>query len=51
MRSTGVETWTVTPVAFQIGSNAFFSFDVEAVSTTSTVKWIGIIDITKVSTD
>ena len=47
----GVETWTVTPVAFQIGSNAFFSFDVEAVSTTSTVKWIGIIDITKVSTD
>ena len=47
----GVETWTVTPVAFQIGSNAFFSFDVEAVSTVSTVKWIGIIDITKVSTD
>jgi hypothetical protein len=47
----GVETWTVTPVAFQIGSNAFFSFDVEAVSTTSTVKWIGIIDITRVSTD
>ena len=47
----GVESWTVTPVAFQIGSNAFFSFDVEAVSTVSTVKWIGIIDITKVSTD
>ena len=47
----GVETWTITPVAFQIGGGAYFSFDVEAVSTTSTVKWIGIIDITRVSTD
>ena len=46
----GIESWSISPVAFQIGSNAYFSFDVESVSTTSTVKWIGIIDITKVTT-
>ncbi len=46
----GIETWTISPVAFQIGSNAYFSFDVESVSSSSTVKWIGIIDITKVTT-
>ncbi len=46
----GIESWSISPVAFQIGSNAYLSFDVESVSTSSTVKWIGIIDITKVTT-
>ena len=46
----GTETWSVTPVAFQIGGNAYFSFDVATVTTVSTVKWVGIIEVTKVAT-
>ena len=46
----GTETWSVTPVAFQIGGGAYFSFDVSTVTTVSTVKWVGIIEVTKVAT-
>tara|TARA_B100002019_G_C20974731_1_gene452907 strand:+ start:69 stop:602 length:534 start_codon:yes stop_codon:yes gene_type:complete len=43
------EEWSVTADAFQIGSAPFFSFEVESVTTSSTVTWIGIVDITVVS--
>ena len=45
----GQELWKVTPDAFLIGSVPYFTFEVESVTTNSTVKWIGIIDITLVS--
>ena len=45
----GQETWSVTPDPFQIGGAPFFTFEVESVSSTSTVKWIGILEITVVS--
>ena len=45
----GQEVWNVTPDAFQIGSDPFFTFEVKSVTTNSTVKWIGILDITVVS--
>jgi len=45
----GQETWSVTPDAIQIGSAPFFTFEVAAVTSSSTVKWIGILEITVVS--
>ncbi len=45
----GQEVWNVTPDAFQIGAAPFFTFEVKSVTTNSTVKWIGILDITVVS--
>lgn len=45
----GIETWDYTPVAFQIGASAFFSYDVETVTNTSTVKWLAMIEITNVT--
>jgi len=45
----GQEIWSVTPVAFQISGNPYFSFDVTSVTSTSTVKWIGILEILRVS--
>jgi hypothetical protein len=45
----GQEIWSVTPDPFQIGGAPFFTFEVESVSSTSTVKWIGILEITVVS--
>lgn len=46
----GTETWGFTPVAFQIGAAAYFSYDVETVTNTSTVKWLAMIEITNVTT-
>ena len=45
----GQEDWSVTPDAFQIGSAPYFTFEVKSVTASSTVKWIGILDITLVS--
>lgn len=45
----GQESWTVTPDAFQIGGAPFFTFEVETVTSSSTVTWIGILEITVVS--
>tara|TARA_B100000003_G_scaffold198658_1_gene203795 strand:- start:794 stop:1327 length:534 start_codon:yes stop_codon:yes gene_type:complete len=45
----GQETWSVTPDPFQIGSDAYFTFEVSSVTSSSTVKWVGILDITIVS--
>ena len=45
----GQELWNVTPDAFQIGGAPYFTFEVKSVTTNSTVKWIGVLDITVVS--
>ena len=45
----GQEDWLVTPDAFLIGGAPYFTFEVKSVTTNSTVKWIGILDITVVS--
>ena len=45
----GQELWSVTPDAFQIGNDPYFTFEVKSVTTNSIVKWIGILDITVVS--
>jgi len=45
----GQEQWSVTPDPFQIGGAPFFTFEVESVTSSSTVKWIGILEITVVS--
>ena len=45
----GQETWDVTPAAIQIGAAPFFTFQVSSVTSSSTVKWVGILDITVVS--
>jgi hypothetical protein len=45
----GQESWSVTPDAFTIGSDPFFTFEVATVTTSSTVKWIGVLDITLVT--
>ena len=35
--------------AIQIGGSPYFTFEVKSVTSSSTVKWIGIVDITLVS--
>ena len=45
----GQETWNVVPFATQIGSAPFFTFQVSSVTTSSTVKWIGNLELTVVS--
>ena len=45
----GQETWDVTPAAIQIGAAPFFTFQVSSVTSSSIVKWVGILDITVVS--
>ena len=45
----GQETWNVVPAAIQIGAAPFFTFQVSSVTSSSTVKWVGILDITVVS--
>ena len=41
----GQETWNVVPRAIQIGAAPFFTFQVSSVTTSSTVKWVGILDL------
>jgi hypothetical protein len=45
----GQEEWSVTPDPFKIGADPFFTFEVASVTSSSTVKWIGILEITVVS--
>ena len=45
----GQETWNVVPAAIQIGSAPYFTFQVSSVTSSSTVKWVGNLDITVVS--
>ena len=45
----GQETWNVVPSAITIGGAPFFTFQVSSVTTTSTVKWIGNLELTVVS--
>ena len=45
----GQETWNVVPAAITIGAAPFFTFQVSSVTTTSTVKWIGNLELTVVT--
>ena len=45
----GQETWNVVPSAIQIGGVPFFTFQVSSVTTSSTVKWIGNLELTVVT--
>ena len=45
----GQETWNVVPSAITIGGAPFFTFQVSSVTTSSTVKWIGNLELTVVS--
>ena len=45
----GQETWNVVPTAIQIGGLPFFTFQVSSVTTTSTVKWDGNLELTVVT--
>jgi membrane-bound lytic murein transglycosylase len=45
----GQESWSVTPDVFTIGTDAYFTFEVASVTSSSTVKWVGILEITVVS--
>ena len=45
----GQETWNVVPSAITIGGAPFFTFQVSSVTTTSTVKWIGNLEVRVVS--
>ena len=45
----GQETWNVVPSAIQIGAAPFFTFQVSSVTTTSTVKWVGNLELTVVT--
>ena len=45
----GQELWNVVPSAIQIGGAPFFTFQASSVTTSSTVKWIGNLEITVVT--
>ena len=45
----GQETWNVVPAAIQIGGLPFFTFQASSVTTTSTVKWVGNLELTVVT--
>ena len=45
----GQETWNVVPAAINIGAAPFFTFQVSSVTTSSTVKWVGNLELTVVS--
>ena len=45
----GQETWNVVPSAITIGGAPFFTFQVSSVTTSSTVKWIGNLELTVVT--
>ena len=45
----GQDTWNVGPSAIQIGGLPFFTFQVSSVTTSSTVKWIGNLELTVVT--
>ena len=45
----GQETWNVVPTAIQIGGVPFFTLQVSSVTTSSTVKWVGNLELTVVT--
>ena len=45
----GQETWNVVPFATTIGGAPFLTFQVSSVTTTSTVKWVGNLELTVVT--
>ena len=45
----GQETWNVVPTAIQIGAAPYFTFQVSSVTTSSTVKWVGNLELTVVT--
>ena len=45
----GQETWNVVPSAITIGGAPYFTFQASSVTTSSTVKWIGNLDLTVVT--
>ena len=45
----GQETWNVVPSAITIGGAPFFTFQASSVTTSSTVKWIGNLELTVVT--
>ena len=45
----GQETWNVVPFATQIGAAPFLTFQVSSVTTSSTVKWVGNLELSVVS--
>ena len=45
----GQETWNVVPSAITIGGSPFFTFQASSVTTSSTVKWVGNLELTVVS--
>ena len=45
----GQEIWNVVPSALSIGAAPFFTFQVSSVTTSSTVKWIGNLELTVVT--
>ena len=45
----GQETWNVVPSAITIGGAPFFTFQVSSVTSSSTVKWVGNLELTVVT--
>ena len=45
----GQETWNVVPAAITIGAAPFFTFQVSSVTSSSTVKWVGNLELTVVT--
>ena len=45
----GQETWNVVPSAIQIGGLPFFTFQASTVTNSSTVKWVGNLELTVVT--
>ena len=45
----GQELWNVVPSAIQIGGAPFFTFQASSVTTSSTVKWVGNLELTVVT--
>ena len=45
----GQETWNVVPAAITIGGAPYFTFQASSVTTSSTVKWVGNLELTVVT--
>ena len=45
----GQETWNVVPAAINIGAAPFLTFQVSSVTSSSTVKWVGNLELTVVT--
>jgi hypothetical protein len=45
----GQETWNVVPAAIQISAAPYLTFQVSSVTSSSTVKWIGNLELTVVT--